>query len=329
MFQSAPGPAGGGSAGADRSPTGSGAVVRVGAVNQGPWQHRDVSANGIRFHLAEQGSGPLIVLVHDFGQYWRSWRYQLPGLAAAGYRVVAPDLRGYGDTDKAPRGYDAFCLAADLSGLIRALGERQAILVGQGFGGITAFNTAAMHPDQVAGLVVLGAPHPLRMAKIGRPWPADRARRLVTWAGTPVWPERHLLSGRAALLERIVRSFSGPAWRGSRDFRVTVEQMRAAIRIPGAAHGAVEHLRWMARSPWRADGHRHRDAIAQPLTLPVLHLVGDADRFTPPDSLAPTREMCRGWYTLSTVRGVGHYPAEEAPELTTELIAGLAARAHR
>ena len=293
----------------------------------GPWVHRDISANGIRFHIVEAGSGPLVLLLHGFGQYWRSWRYQLPGLAAAGFRVVAPDLRGYGDTDKTQRGYDAFNLADDIAGLVRSLGERDAVLVGHGYGGVTAFDTAVMKPAQVRGVVAIAAPHPARMARVRLPVRTDRYGRLLNWAAIPAWPERHLVAGNAALLERIVRSQSGPVWRASPDFRETMVKMRRAIRIPGAARGAVEHLRWVARSPWRTDGHRHRDALASPIHVPVLHVVGDADRFTPASSLTDAREMCNGWYTMSTVRGVGHYPAEEAPDLVTDLIADLAARA--
>ena len=289
--------------------------------------HRDVSANGIRFHIAEAGTGPLVLLLHGFGQYWRAWRHQLPVLAEAGFRVVAPDLRGYGDTDKTPRGYDAFTLAADVAGLVRSLGERDAILVGHGYGGVTAFDTAVMKPAQVRGVVAIAAPHPVRMARIRRPVRADRYSRLLAWAAVPGWPERHLVAGNAALLERIVRSQSGPAWLSSPDFRETMPKMRQAIRVPGAARGACEHLRWVARSPWRTDGHRHRDMLATPITVPVLHVIGDADRFTPASSLADARELCAGWYTMSTVRGVGHYPAEEAPDTVTELIAQLAGRA--
>jgi pimeloyl-ACP methyl ester carboxylesterase len=241
--------------------------------------------------------------------------------------VVAPDLRGYGDTDKTPRGYDAFTLAADVAGLVRSLGERDAILVGHGYGGVTAFDTAVMKPAQVRGVVAIAAPHPVRMARIRRPVGADRYGRLLAWAAVPAWPERHLVAGNAALLERIVRSQSGPAWLSSPDFRETMPKMRQAIRVPGAARGACEHLRWVARSPWRTDGHRHRDMLATPITVPVLHVVGDADRFTPASSLADARELCAGWYTMSTVRGVGHYPAEEAPDTVTELIAQLAGRA--
>ncbi len=295
--------------------------------DEGPWRHRDISANGIRFHVAEAGSGPMVVLLHGFGQYWRSWRYQLAGLAQAGFRVVAPDLRGYGDTDKTPRGYDAFNLAADVAGLIRSLGERDAVVVGQGYGGVTAFNTAVMHPAQVSGVVAIAAPHPVRLARVRRPVAADRYGRLLAWAATPAWPERHLLAGNAALLERLVRSQSGPTWKASADFPDTMIKMRQAIRVPGAARGAVEHLRWAGRSPLRTDGHRHREALATPIGAPVLHVVGDADRFTPPSSLLDARELCTGWYTLSTVRGVGHYPAEEAPEVLTRMITDLATRA--
>src|SRR5437016_1263164 len=94
------------------------------AVVDGPWLHRDVSANGIRLHVAEAGNGPLVVLLHGFPEFWWSWRHQLVALADAGDRVVAPDLRGYGASDKPPRGYDAVTLAGDIAGLVRAMGER-------------------------------------------------------------------------------------------------------------------------------------------------------------------------------------------------------------
>ena len=90
----------------------------------GPWEHRFVSANGARFHVAEAGDGPLVLLLHGFPQFWWAWRHQMPALADAGYRVAAMDLRGYGACDKPPRGYDPLTLAADVAGVIRSLGER-------------------------------------------------------------------------------------------------------------------------------------------------------------------------------------------------------------
>ncbi|MBC7680648.1 MAG: alpha/beta fold hydrolase, partial [Pseudorhodobacter sp.] len=99
---------------------------------EGPWTHRDVTASGLRFHVAEHGpaDGPLVLLLHGFPEFWWSWRHQLVALGDAGFHAVAPDLRGYGATDKPPRGYDAYTLSADIAALVRALGADDAVLVG-------------------------------------------------------------------------------------------------------------------------------------------------------------------------------------------------------
>ena len=94
-----------------------------------------VAANGARFHVAVAGEGPLVLLLHGFPTFWWTWRHQLPALAAAGHRVAAMDLRGFGASDKPPRGYDPRTLAEDVSGVIRSLGDRDAVVVGQGLGG--------------------------------------------------------------------------------------------------------------------------------------------------------------------------------------------------
>lgn len=289
-------------------------------------EHRSVSANGIRVHLAEAGTGPLVILLPGFGQVWSNWRHQLAGLAAAGFRAVALDLRGTGDSDKTPRGYDAFTLAADVAGLIRALGARRAALVGHGYGGTLAFNTAVLHPDLIDAVVAIAAPHPARMAGLRRVLAADRYGRLVVFAALPFVPDRRLAAQHGAMLERLVREQAGPDWLRSPDFADDMAAMRDAIGIPGAAKGAIEMLRWVGRSPWRADGFRHREALAHPLIAPVLHLVGDLDTFTPPAVLASAEEYCAGSYELRVVPGVGHYPAEEAPAAVTDAIVGFLRR---
>ncbi len=292
----------------------------------GPVSFRDVSANGIRFRLAEAGTGPLVLLLHGFGGLWLSWRNQLAELAAAGFHAVAPDLRGAGDTDKPPRGYDAFTMAADVAGLVRALGEREATLAGQGFGGVLAFNTAVLYPDQVTSLAAIAAPHPGPMAKLRRPLRSDPYGRLLTFAGLPLAPDRRLAAGSGAMLERLVRGHAGPAWTASADFTDTIAAMRTAIVMPGAARGALEPLRWVYRSPWRTDGHRHREALQNALSAPVLHLVGEGDRFTPLQSLRGTEDLCAGPYVRRVIPGVGHYPAEEAPQLVTAALVDFAGR---
>jgi pimeloyl-ACP methyl ester carboxylesterase len=300
-------------------------VVRHG----GPWTHRDISANGIRFHIAEAGRGPLVLLLHGFPQYWWSWRHQLPALAAAGLRAVAPDLRGYGDTDKPPRGYDAFTLSADIAGLIRALGEREAIVVGHGFGAQLAFNSAVLHPELVRGLVAIAGPHPMVTARLRRPIRTDRYGRLMSWSALPWWPERRLTASGGALVERIIRSHAGPAWKNSPDFVDSMGRLRRAILIPGAAHCSLEQLRWVARSPFRADGRRHREALERPVICPVLHVSGGADTFTPAAWLGRAEEFCANGYRMATLPKVGHYPAEESAEQVTELIRSMVDEADR
>ena len=297
-------------------------TIRVGTIGPSapPVTHRTVSANGIRFHLACAGTGPLVLMLHGFGGIWTNWRNQLPELAAAGYQAVAADLRGSGDSDKPPRGYDAFTLAADVAGMIKALGERDAVLVGQGYGGVLAFNTAIMYPEQVRSVVAISAPHPSRMARLRRPIRTDPYGRLLTFAALPISPDRRLAASGGSMLERVVRSHAGPAWAASTDFTQTIAGMRRAIVAPGAARGALEPLRWVARSPYRSDGHRHREALTHQLTAPVLHLVGEGDKFTPPGALRDTGDLVAGPYTFETVPGVGHYPAEEAPELVSSRI---------
>ncbi len=88
------------------------------AIETETWQHRDIMTNGIRMHYVTQGEGPLIVLLHGFPEFWYSWRHQIPVLAEQGYHVVAPDLRGYNDTDKPRTGYDVATLLRDIQGLI-------------------------------------------------------------------------------------------------------------------------------------------------------------------------------------------------------------------
>ena len=129
----------------------------------GPWTHRSVSANGTRFHIAEAGDGPLVLLLHGFPQFWWTWRHQLESLPGAGFRAVAADLRGYGGSDKPPRGYDLVTAASDVAGLVRALGEANAIVVGHDWGGLVAWTVGAYFPKVVRRLGVVSVAHPLRM----------------------------------------------------------------------------------------------------------------------------------------------------------------------
>ncbi|KWX09904.1 alpha/beta hydrolase, partial [Carbonactinospora thermoautotrophica] len=168
----------------------------------GPWRHRAVTANGSRFHVAELGEGPLVLFVHGFPEFWWAWRHQLVAVAEAGYRAVAMDLRGYGASDKPPRGYDALTLAADVTGLVRALGEASAVLVGHGEGAYVAWTAATRSPKIVRGLVAVSMPHPRRLRTALARDPAQLSLSgYVLGFQLPWVPERHLIRHGGALVE--------------------------------------------------------------------------------------------------------------------------------
>ena len=139
-------------------------------------RHRQIQTNGISMHIAEAGAddGPLVVMVHGFPELWYSWRHQLPALAEAGYHAVAPDVRGYGDTDK-PHEIEAYSMremVADTVGILDALGEEQARVIGHDWGSPIAWNSAVLHPERFRAVVSLSVPYlprgpmpPLQMMK--------------------------------------------------------------------------------------------------------------------------------------------------------------------
>ena len=122
--------------------------------------HRNVKTNGINVHIAEAGSGPLVLMLHGWPESWYSWRHQLGALADAGYHAVAPDVRGYGDSDK-PHEIEAYSMknmVADAVGILDALGEQTAVVVGHDWGAPMAWNSAVLHPDRFRAVVGMSVP---------------------------------------------------------------------------------------------------------------------------------------------------------------------------
>ena len=290
---------------------------------EGPWSHREVSANGVRLHVAEAGSGPLVLLLHGFPQFWWTWRHQLVALADAGFHAVAPDLRGYGASDKTPRGYDAATLAADVAGLIRALGERDAVLVGHDWGGLLAWSVAALQPAAVRRLVVLDMAHPLRMRQALL---RDRAQLRASWYLAPFqlprYGERLVRRNDAAFVGRLLHEWSGPGWPDPE----AEARYRSALQIPGVAHSALEHYRWAVRSLPRPDGLRFARALRPAVEAPTLQLHGQLDRCVLPSTAVGSQRYVRGAYQWRLVEGVGHFPHEEAPDLVNRELLDWARR---
>ncbi|MGY1664692.1 alpha/beta fold hydrolase [Geodermatophilus sp. SYSU D00696] len=287
----------------------------------GPWLHRDASANGVRLHLAEAGEGPLVLLLHGFPQYWWTWRAQLPVLAEAGFRAVAPDLRGYGASDKPPRGYDLPTAASDVAALVRALGEQDAVVVGHDWGGLVAWTMAALHPRSVRRLVVVSMAHP-RLLRAGlRDRAQRRALRHVLGFQVPRLPERRLTRADDDPVADFLRRWAGPDWTHTADFAEAVERYRSAARIPQAAYGSMEYFRWAGRSQVRPDGLRFARRMAAPVTAPTLQLHGALDPLVLPRTARGSGRYVAGAYEWRELPGVGHFPPEEAAAEVSAAIA--------
>src|SRR5262249_42473667 len=148
-----------------------------------------IETNGIRMHLAEAGSGPVVLLCHGWPESWYSWRHQLEALAAAGYHAIAPDMRGYGQTNKldAIDQYTLLHLTGDMAGLLDAVGADQAVIVGHDWGAPVAWHSALFRPDRFRAEVGLSVP--FRPRGPNRPstlWPrAEKQRWYQLYFQTP------------------------------------------------------------------------------------------------------------------------------------------------
>jgi pimeloyl-ACP methyl ester carboxylesterase len=297
--------------------------MTTGVEVDGPWTHRRVAANGARFHVAECGDGPLVVLLHGFPEFWWAWRHQLPALADAGYRAAAMDLRGYAGSDKPPRGYDPFTLAADVAGVVRSLGERTAVLVGHGWGGFVAWAAAVLQRRTVTAIGAVSMPHPLRLrrAMLTDAHQLLAAGHLLRFQG-PVLPERRLVANEGALVERLMRQWAAPT-SGFPDPEAAAHYRRVMAIWP-APHCALEYHRWVVRSVPRADGRRFARRMREHVRVPVLHVQGELDGAILASSALGSGALVDGPYTWRLLPDVGHFPHEEAPDVfTAELLAWL------
>jgi pimeloyl-ACP methyl ester carboxylesterase len=289
-------------------------------LHDGPWRHRFVSANGARFHVAELGDGPLVLLLHGFPQMWWAWRHQLTALADAGFRAAAMDLRGYGASDKPPRGYDTMTLAADAAAVIRSLGAPSARVVGHDWGAWIAWSMPALDPGAPHAIAALGMPHPLRLrSTVARSAAQLSALRGVLGYQRPVIPERRLARD-PRLVTSLLRSGGDPAWPGSGpQGQQIVKRYAEAMAVPFVAHSAMEYFRWAVRSQVRADGRRFVEGVREPVDVPVLHLQGSRDAVVLASTAAGSERHVTGPYTYTEL-DCGHYLPEERPDDVSRLL---------
>ena len=228
-----------------------------------------VEANGIRFHCLTDGAGPLVLLLHGFPQFSYEYRHLVPALAKAGYRAVAPDLRGIGESSRPERieDYQLQILGDDIASLVEALGEQKAHVMGHDWGGIVASEAALSHPDRVDRLILVNGP-PARV--IGRGVNHDWGQRLrsmyVAIFRIPRLPEWWITWGHGRVMKYLLSdgNFS------TEDVNV----YRDAICRPGAAWAGFAYYRSIVRTI-RADGQRLR---GKTIGSPTLVLWGERDR---------------------------------------------------
>jgi pimeloyl-ACP methyl ester carboxylesterase len=175
--------------------------------------HRTIEANGIRIHIAEQGSGPLVLLCHGFPESWYSWRHQLQALALAGFHAVAPDMRGYGDTGRPSEieRYSLLHLVGDMIGVLDSLGEKTAVIAGHDWGAPVAWHAALMRPDRFRAVIGLSVPYRPRgsVAPTTVMPQTDEASFYQLYFQTPGVAEKELETDVRASLRKILYSASG------------------------------------------------------------------------------------------------------------------------
>jgi len=207
-----------------------------------PLEHRLVRTNGVRLHCVVDGEGPLVLLLHGFPEFWYSWRHQIAALAPR-FRVVAPDLRGYNESEK-PAGVAAYAmpqLVADVEGLVHAFGEREAAIVGHDWGGAVAWSVAMERPAVTRKLAVLNCPHPAIMTRQLRANPRQMARSWYMFFFQIPWlPEFLLGLGHARVIGRAMRTSTvRPGALGDDD----IQRLRDAAMHSGALKSALNYYR--------------------------------------------------------------------------------------
>lgn len=275
--------------------------------------HRYADLGGARLHYVESGKGPLVVLLHGFPQFWYMWRFQIPALVQAGFRVVAPDMRGYNFSNKPLQvsDYQVELLARDVERLIRACGEETATVVGHDWGAMAGWIVAMMRPERVGRLVILNLPHPHRFAR-GLLRPAQLLRSsYMFFFQIPRLPEKALSTSDFASLRYALRNEPvRPETFSSGDIERYVE----ALAKPGALTAALNYYRALFR---RNPIESRR--LLQRIEAPVLVIWGEKDRLLSADLAEPDRYWVPN-LRMERLPDAGHFVAEDRPEKVNALL---------
>ena len=275
--------------------------------------HREIEANGVRFHVVESGRGPLVLLLHGFPEFWYAWRHQLPALAAAGFRAVAPDLRGYNLSGK-PRGIGSYAvatLAADVAALVTGLAEERAFVAGHDWGGALAWSLPGLQPGLVRKLAILNAPHPAAFRRELRGSAEQRKKSsYILFFQLPWLPERALRKDGFAYLAKMLRRDPVRPGAFSED---DIARYREALARPGALSATLNWYRAALRHPPRVPRERRK------IDVPTLVVWGEKDRYLG-TKLAEGLERWVPDVTVERIPEASHWVQADAPERVNELL---------
>jgi pimeloyl-ACP methyl ester carboxylesterase len=278
---------------------------------------RRIDVGEVRLAITEAGdpAGDPVVLLHGFPEIGHSWRHQLPALAAAGFHAVAPDLRGYGGSDR-PSAVDAYAapkLVGDVAGLIRALGHESAHVVGHDWGGGLAWGLAGNLPGMVRSLTILNAPVGPVSARLRREDPAQRAKSwYMLLFQFPGVAEAWLSADDFANLRQFVFDTAAPGTFPDDEREVFVD----ALRRDGALTAALNYYRAnMPPASWLRD-----PPDPPPVTVPTMIIWGEADAYMDPVLLERSAATVTGPLRIERLPGVSHWVQQEAPDRVNELL---------
>lgn len=279
-------------------------------------ESRRVATPDLTFGVLEAGprTGPLVLLLHGFpGLSW-FWEHQLGPLADAGLHVVAPDLRGYGGSDRPRSGYDLATLSSDVAALVHALGHDDAHVVGHDWGAALAWGAATLHPSTVRRLTTLSLPHPLRFEHALR-HDLRQLRHSSYLLGfqLPWLPEQRI--ARGGLVTALLERWGGPGFPDED----TAARTRQALADPAAARAALAYYRAAGRA---ALGSGLRELLSPGVHVPVLQVHGALDGCVLPRTARGSEPWAHAGLTYVELPGVGHFPPREAPEEVTRLLLG-------
>jgi pimeloyl-ACP methyl ester carboxylesterase len=314
-------------------------------------QHRFVESNGIRMHIVEKGTGPLVLLCHGFPESWYSWRHQIGALADAGFHVVAPDMRGYGQTE-APEAIDQYTLlhlVGDMVGVLDALGEGTAVITGHDWGAPVAWHAALMRPDRFRA--VIGLSVPFRPRGTVRPTSVmprtDEAMFYQLYFQQPGVAEADLEADVRASVHRMLAMHGGDAPRGAGTIAmvpVSAELRRAAmgmvqLPLPGWLSeadvdfyaGEFGRVGFRGGLNWYRNIDRNWELLAPfagaKVSVPALHMVGERDLVM---GFSGARELVDNLTRFvpalretEILPGCGHWTQQERPEAVNAAMIGF------